>query len=502
MRRALQSRNAEVLAALALGCVYLATMSGHLHSIDGLRVFRQAKALAYDQSLIFDPPLVWGGPITTSKYGLGLSLLYLPGLFVWSWLQRSTPPSGGQLYDPALLYGDPLYVLVGTPIHLLIAVLSAYLVARLCRELGLRRTTALWGLALYGLASPAFVYARGDWSQSLVGLCWITALYMGLRWRRECRWLDLFAFGGAIAYAVVTRPIEGAMLAAVVLLFALPDRPNRNWRAIDRHVIGAVAVAFACGVMVTLFANYGRFGSPWATGYEGETWSTPLWVGLAGVLVSPGRGLLLAFPAVLLTPIGVGWLWRAGFRVITVAMVGLTGLQALNVAGWHMWWGGWNWGLRLLVPALPILAVLAASGFQALPPARRAWVTVALFSLGVLWALPGVATDLLGGYAGTYNGTRESFDWRAYPPLGAWQYLQHWRAVSSTDPNAIDIFWLRAARTTGNAALIPPLLFGLAALVLARASYLRSRSCLTTPRGIQLEEATGSSPPGVSDRRS
>jgi hypothetical protein len=141
-----------------------------------------------------------------------------------------------------------------------------------------------------------------------------------------------------------------------------------------------------------------------------------------------------------------------------------------------MWWGGWNWGPRLLVPALPLLAVLAACGLQALPQHRRAWITVALFSLGLLWALPGVVTDLLGGYAGAYNGTWESFDWRAYPPIGAWQYLQHWRAVSPTDSNAVDIIWLRAARTTGHASLVPPLLFGLAALVLARASYLRATS--------------------------
>jgi 4-amino-4-deoxy-L-arabinose transferase-like glycosyltransferase len=461
------SRTAELLAALALGCVYLATMSGHFHSIDGLLVFQQARAILFDRSLTFDTPVLWGVPITTSRYGLGLSLLYIPGLVVWGWLQPYAPLPGGQPHDKALLYSDPVYVLAGAPVHLLITVVSAYLVARLCRELGLSRATALWGLAMYGLASPALVYARGDWSQSLVGLCWISALYMGIRWRRAGHRRDLLAFGTSIAYAVLARPVEGALLVPAALLLALPDAQHRRRRDIDWLAVAVVAISFTSGIVATLLVNYGRYGSPWTTGYEDQTWSTPLWEGLAGVLISPGRGMLLAFPAVLLSPLGVQWLWRAGQRVSTAALVSLTGLQVLNVATWHIWWGSWNWGLRLLLPALPILAVLAACGFHVLPETWRSWTTVALFSLGVLWAVPGVVTDLLGGYAGTYNGSRASFDWRAYPPIGAWEFLHHWRAVSSTDSNAVDILWLRVARATGNASLLPPLVFGLAALALA-----------------------------------
>jgi hypothetical protein len=77
----------EFLLAAALGCLYLAVMSGHSHSIDGLTIYREARALAYDHSLQFAPPLRWGAAITASKYGIGLTLLYLPGLLVWSWLR-------------------------------------------------------------------------------------------------------------------------------------------------------------------------------------------------------------------------------------------------------------------------------------------------------------------------------------------------------------------------------------------------------------------------------
>ena len=68
-------RDPLVLAVLALGCLYIATMSGHLHSIDGLLAYQQARSLAFDGSLRFDPPLTWDNvTYTTSKYGIGLSL--------------------------------------------------------------------------------------------------------------------------------------------------------------------------------------------------------------------------------------------------------------------------------------------------------------------------------------------------------------------------------------------------------------------------------------------
>jgi hypothetical protein len=221
------------------------------------------------------------------------------------------------------------------------------------------------------------------------------------------------------------------------------------------------------GVAAVLLVNWGRYGSPFATGYEGEGWTNSVLVGLAGALVSPGRGILWQFPAVLLAPMGFLAMWRLPAKRTVAVALGLTvGLQLLNVAAWHMWWGGWNWGLRLFVPALPLLAVLAASGIGALRGRWRGWVPAVLLAAGVVWAVPCIVTDLLGGYGGAYDGTEASFRLDAYPPLGAWRYLQHWRAFSPTDMGAADILWLRVARETENVSLLLMALLVLAAAVL------------------------------------
>ena len=462
------------MATFALICVYGAVMCGHLQSIDGLLVWRQGAALAYSHSLHFNPPIWWGSYGDTSPYGIGLSLLYLPGLLIGKLLQIPLPIQHGPTYDFSLLYDDRLYTIAGATLEIAIVALSAYLVARVIIQLGLGQSAALWGLALYGLGSPAIVYARGDWAQPLTGLCWIAALYAALRFRQGAlyRWLWLCAL--AQGYALLTRPVEGALLyVAVIALMLTGPHPTLSQRGREQRwgreqwlAIGAVTGAALAAGALTLLVNWGRYGSPFTTGYGTASWTTPLPVGLAGALLSPGRGLIWEFPAVLLVPFGVRQLLDRNQRPIAVVFGGLCLLQLLNVAAWRDWYGGWNWGLRLFVPALPVLAVVAAAGIMALPIGLRAWIPALLLTGGLFWAAPAIVTDLLGGYGATYASTHASFSPKAYPPIGAWAFFHHWRATGSLDMSAADILWFRLARSTSNLSLIVPVVLGIGAAVL------------------------------------
>jgi hypothetical protein len=470
-------RDPLLLAVLALGCLYVATMSGHLHSIDGLLAYHQARSLTFDGSLRFDPPLTWDNvTYTTSKYGIGLSLLYVPGLVLWSWLVPYAPPLPGGQVNFEHYYADPLYTAIGPPVHIAIALATAYLVGRFCLDLGLGWAIALWGMVLYGIASPAIVYTRGDYSQPLSGLCWLAALYFAYRFRATGRRSSLAIAAAALFYALLSRPVEGTVLLPGLLVLLLPLERLPGTRRLDWRPGAVVLGAFAAGALAVLLVNWGRYGSPLTTGYEGEGWTNPLPVGLAGALFSSGRGILWQFPAVLLAPVGLLGLWRIPTRrALAIALMLTVVLQLLNVATWHFWWGGWNWGLRLFVPALPLFAVLAAMGIGALPGALRQWVPAVLLVAGAAWALPGVLTDLLGGYGGAYNSAEASFRLDAYPPIGAWPYLHHWRALTPADSSAADILWLRIARDTGNISLLVMLVLLLVAGVLGALSIQAAR---------------------------
>lgn len=454
----------EIVAGMALVCVYLALIGGHLYSIDGLLMYHQALSLAYAHMLHLSPPVLWGLRITNSKYGLGLSLLYLPGVILWSWLAPSVPQSNGNPYNWAMFAHDPLYTVAAAPIQILIAAASAFLVARLLPDLGFGNSIALWGLALYGLASPAIVYAKADWAQPLAGLCWISALVSVLRFGRNGERRYLWTTAAVVGYGVLVRPAEGTLLLPVILALLAPHFRVSQWPRAVWQAMGLVAASYLAGMAVTMVVNWVRYGSALDFGYPGEGWTAPLTVSLPATLISPGWGIVWEFPAILLVPVGLYSLYRRGQGKLSLALVGLIVAQLLNTASWYAWAGGWNWGLRLFLPALPLAAVLAGAGIDALSHRARMWVPWLLFAGGVLWATPCVLTNLLDGYAGMVSGG-PIYVLKDYPPIGVWQFLHSWRDV--------DILWVQAGTASGYASLVPALiLLGSAVALAARARQL------------------------------
>ena len=451
--------------------------SGHLQSLDGLLIYRQATAIAYHGSLHFPTPVWWGAPIDTSKYGIGLSLLYLPGLLLFSFMRSGMPVQQGQTFDFNLFYRDPLYAVAAAPVEAILTAATAYLVARLLLDLGFSRRIALFGLLVYGIGSPAIVYARGDWAQPLLGFCWIAAIVAALRVRRGGGRAALLACGAAVGYGVLARPVEGTLVLPFVLLVLVSPAGWRSRTALKPLVL--VVASYAAAIAITLLVDWGRYGSPLRTGYGPEGWSTPILTGLSGSLVSPVRGILWEFPAVLLAGFGVHRIWRSEYRLVGVAFAGLALAQLLNVALWDIWWGGANWGLRLFVPAFALLAVLAAAGLTELPRTIQP-VLAGLFLLGgIAWATPCIVTDLFGGYTILADGSSGSFRLSALPLIGAWQFIHHIRAFTITDASAVDIIWLRIARATHNLSLVAPLLL----TVLAGALGIRAAQLLRTYNG-------------------
>src|SRR5262249_6529239 len=176
--------------AFALAALYLAIMSGHMSSMDGLYMERQAYALAVQHSIRFQTP-VWtwrSEPTWNSNYGIGLSLLYLPGMMAAAAFGTHPPISVEHPPDTFAfylreLYQDAVYAAGASWVHVIIVALAAYLVARLIVALGFSVRAGLWGLAFYGLGSSALVYARGDFAQPLEGLCWAAGRLAAISFR-------------------------------------------------------------------------------------------------------------------------------------------------------------------------------------------------------------------------------------------------------------------------------------------------------------------------------
>jgi hypothetical protein len=474
-------KRAHKLAAMAFAALYLAVMSGHLSSMDGLYMERQAYAFAVDHSVRFQSP-VWTWkpePAWNSNYGIGLSLLYVPGMVAASVLDPVVPislahPSDTFNFYLRELYEDRLYTAGASWVHALIVALAAYLVARFIVVLGFSARAGIWGMAFYGLGSSALVYARGDFAQPLEGLCWITALLAAVTVRRTDTVGPLAVAAAAVGYAILTRPVEGMLLVPATIALAVPGKWSECGR---RDVMPAVVIALGAiaAIAITLLVNWARFGDALHFGYDPDNgWVVPGLRRWAGVLVSPGRGIIWEFPALVLVPMGAMALIRRGRARAALTIIAISGALLLNTAAWYMWWGGWCWGLRLFTPAVPLLSALAGMGVDRLHDRFRNWVAGSLLFLGFVWALPGALTDIFGGYGQLGDGN--VWQLAAYPPIGAWPFLEHLRAKSPQDPSSLDVFWFRIAYTTGNwSLLIPIVLLAIAGILFVGSWRLLAR---------------------------
>jgi len=105
--------------------------------------------------------------------------------------------------------------------------------------------------------------------------------------------------GLALAWAVATRYAEGVFLPVfgLLLLVYLRRRSKNNGPKAYLRPVAAFAAPIAAVGLGLMSFNYARYGNPLNTGYlPQETFSAVWWQGIAGQLVSPGRGLLLYNP--------------------------------------------------------------------------------------------------------------------------------------------------------------------------------------------------------------
>jgi hypothetical protein len=454
--------------------VYLAVMSGHMTSMDGFLMQRQAYSLVFEHSINFRTPgWFWmGEPVHSSKFGMGMSLAYVPGMMFASPLASLVPKSEQRpkktfAYYYRQLYQDPLYTVGASWVHAAVTALAAWLVARLMTALGCSRRASLWGMALYGLGSSAIVYSRGDFTQPLVGLCWMAALVPAVRFRHSASTSAVWACAIAVGYGVLTRPFDGMLVFLAVLALVTPLKPSQwSFRTLRPAVVVSLGVVVA--VALTALVNHARTGDAWTTGYRLENaWTLPDFERIAYVLVGPARGVLWEFPAVLLLPLGVAALRRRAKGFETIVLLSLCGALLVNTASWKVWWGGWCWGLRLFIPALPVLAVVAGAGVDGLGPRARRVVPSLLLLAGFVCALPGVVTDQLAGFARLTDGAPLAWTVEAFRPIGAWRFLEKMFPSFPTDTNVVDILWFRLAPATGYWSLLVPALMLAVAAALA-----------------------------------
>lgn len=265
----------------------------------------------------------------------------------------------------------------------IVVAITGWLIVVFASTWGFSRRLSLSLGLIYSWGSMALAYTHTHFSDPALALFITLGAYSAYRAKEAspARWL--LVAGIALGAAVYLRERTLIIVPFFVLYVALTRRARSVWPwamlMLPLVVAGATLGAW----------NWLRFGSPltasYTDGIPGTGFNTPLFIGLFGLLFSPGKGLLIYNPIVCL---GLIRLFSMRRRRAEAALYLTLILSSLVFYGsYNFWTGGWNWGPRYLLPCVPLLLLAAGDWLNAQSkPSRRSpfiILAAATFALNV-----------------------------------------------------------------------------------------------------------------------
>jgi hypothetical protein len=300
---------------------------------------------------------------------------------------------------------------------------------------GHSRRVASFVCVVYGLGTSIWSTAsQGLWTHTPAVLTLSLAIWLQSRG---------FAAPSVVAAAIagVARPVM--LLTLPVWIWTAAGTPPRNdqrrlvaWLQHLMRISLPAAVVVAAG----LFYNFWLLGSFFGTAEERTTvwkaafgarsmWDGNLAEGVAGLLVSPSRGLLVYSPIVLLAGVGAWRAWRPSASTAHLRLLRSASLMCLIAflaySKYLVWWAGHSYGPRYLTDILPLACLLMALGIEMPLPAASAARTRPVVRVGgwKLVAAYSIAIQAIGAFC--WPSARESkVDLAYYQSIWDWRSSQ------------------------------------------------------------------------------
>lgn len=331
---------------------FLLTGSGHFYVVDELTRYNVTRSMWEKGAVDIEDGYgkIGRDGKLYGKYGMLQSVVALPLYAAGSTAARGLPELEKQKIT--ILAVSVLNQIVTALVCVLMMLFAA-------NRLGLGERGALATAVVFATCTMAWQYSRTFFAEPMICVFLLAQVYIatGKPFREEGR--GCFALGFLSALNILTRS-ETVIYGFVFFVLCLAVSRGKFIRG---GALFGAPVAAAAGFL--LWFNFYRFGNAMDFGYAGESFSTPIILGLYQLLFSTGKGVFFFSPAILLFfPAAKEALRKDRYAFYLVLALIL--IPAALYTRWNLVGGDLSWGPRYLLTCVMLMSMFSVVGVRQL----------------------------------------------------------------------------------------------------------------------------------------
>ncbi|MDD1728688.1 MAG: glycosyltransferase family 39 protein [Methanospirillum sp.] len=206
-----------------------------------------------------------------------------------------------------------------------------------------------FGTSMWSINSQAL------WQHGMIALLFSIGFYLIIRNERQTDSRIFILLGICSGLLVFTRPADAFLVLPAFVYAALKRREDFVTYCVSAGIATFPIVIYNESVAGNLFGGYSNLLSEFSFGL-------PTLVHMAGLLISPNRGLFVFTPIAILALLGIFQI-RSTIKNLTLQRVFISCgiafiLEILVYSAFDCWWAGTTYGPRFLAGSLPLIFIL------------------------------------------------------------------------------------------------------------------------------------------------
>lgn len=367
--------------------IFIFTAHGHRFTPDEYLAFDQAKRILTqtpDPNFVFDltrPGLQEPGsidwsrppckdPILCSAIPIGHIVSYMPFIFIEQNLHiiPNFVFTNEDFNDPhyvwwrnSLTHEETFTYLFYGPI---ITALSTSVLFLICRTYEYSHKTSIMISFLYSFATIVWAYSNTGFNVVLGTLFILCAFLFFKKFKKNNKWIDLIFCGFSLGASILVR-YDLAIFVTILFVFLISDIVKKKQKI--KNLVNFIFPLIFCG-LILMGINFIRFDSFLEFGYGSEEGffaghTTPIHVGIFGLLFSPSAGIFVFSPVLLTIFISSFDFYKKNKNDLLIFLVCVISFLFF-FGSFHAWHGFVSWGARYMIPIIPFFMLPLGSSLE------------------------------------------------------------------------------------------------------------------------------------------